>query len=795
MPKPAWHGPCLKRAKRKNQSMFTKLHSFWRKTKRFFSRAAWAPVLLGLDRSGQDAEEPGLVLLQIDGLAFQRMKAALEDGRLPFVKRLLEREDYKVREFYPGLPSTTPAVQGELFYGVKAAVPAFEYRRAADDKMVKMTDFSAASHVEDELRKKGMGLMADGSAYSNIYTGGADEAHFCSSFVGWTQDRSIKSSLRLLVFLLLNLHIVLRVAVLGMVEMGLAVLDVLRSRKAFRELPLEIKFIPVRMLITVVMRELIVFGVRMDLIRGLPVVEANFLGYDEQSHRRGPDSAFALWTLKGIDFALRRIFREAELAKRDYHVWIYSDHGQEEVTSFSELTGKTIRQVVHDTLNQPDSSPTRTHAGVEHLRANWLGFFSRLVHPDQQKSHGVQVSASGPISHVYLPDDVAPDQCRTLAQQLVHDGKVPMVMWKEGEGAVVMDAERNYALPVEGQELFPDREDCEMIMEDIVRLAHHTDAGDLVLLGWRRNEKPVTFAVEAGAHGGPGSVEMTGFLLAPDEMGLFEKGILRPKDLWRAALQFQGRVEELAQVEDPRVKSDKSLRVVTYNIHSCLGMDGRYSARRIARALARLQADVICLQEVDVKRARSGLVDQAEVIAKQLGMKHYFHPVVLQDESEEFGNAIISRLPLRLVRWEMLPAHKGYRACPRGAILVEVQNGKIPVHILNTHLSLLSRERQMQVKELSGEEWLGSIQGPLVMCGDLNMGITSRECKVLLESSALETAAAGVRTWPSAMPLRQIDHVLVSSEMVINDLRVAHTSLTRVASDHLPLVAQIELQE
>src|SRR5262245_31236934 len=95
--------------------------------RRWFNRPEWGVRLLKLPRSHGTAHEPGLVLIQLDGLSRTQLERALRSGRLPFLRRLLRREGYRLHTHYSGLPATTPAVQGELFFGVRRAVPAFGF--------------------------------------------------------------------------------------------------------------------------------------------------------------------------------------------------------------------------------------------------------------------------------------------------------------------------------------------------------------------------------------------------------------------------------------------------------------------------------------------------------------------------------------------------------------------------------------------------------------------------------------------------------------------------------------------
>ena len=109
-----------------------------------------------------------------------------------------------------------------------------------------------------------------------------------------------------------------------------------------------------------------------------------------------------------------------------------------------------------------------------------------------------------------------------------------------------------------------------------------------------------------------------------------------------------------------------SLRIMTYNVHRCVGADGRADPRRIAEVIAACQPDMVALQELDVGRLRTGGIDQAHAIAHLLGMSFHFHPA-LQVEEELYGDAILSALPMRLVKAGPLSWKHQLRAA-RGAL-------------------------------------------------------------------------------------------------------------------------------
>lgn len=240
-------------------------------------------------------------------------------------------------------------------------------------------------------------------------------------------------------------------------------------------------------------------------------------------------------------------------------------------------------------------------------------------------------------------------------------------------------------------------------------------------------------------------------------------------------------------------------RIMTYNVHRCLGVDRRLDVGRIAAVIAAHEPDIVALQEVDVGRARTRGVDQAGEIAQRLGMISRFHPA-LKVEEELYGDAILTDLPERLIRAGPLPGHPRIPTLePRGALWVAITVGGIEIEVLNTHLGLVPREQQLQAKALKGEQWLGAPgrRAPLIVVGDFNCGRRSAPCRTLLhglhDARALARSARSTATFPSAMPMRRIDHVFVSGEIRVTSVSVATDAQTRRASDHLPLIVDFEV--
>jgi endonuclease/exonuclease/phosphatase family metal-dependent hydrolase len=227
-------------------------------------------------------------------------------------------------------------------------------------------------------------------------------------------------------------------------------------------------------------------------------------------------------------------------------------------------------------------------------------------------------------------------------------------------------------------------------------------------------------------------------------------------------------------------------RVMTYNVHRCIGTDGRLSPHRIAEVIGRCRPDIVALQELDVGRARADRLHQAEAIARQLGMNFVYAPAY-RIEGEEYGDAILTSLPMRVVRAETLPGLQSRpRLEPRGAIWVAIDLGGTKLQVINTHLGLLGRERLAQAETLLGERWIGnqSCVEPVLLVGDFNAlpwSAAYRRLRKRLRDAQLCRAAFPRPTFPAKAPMLRIDHVFVSERVEVCRIEVPRTALTRIA--------------
>jgi endonuclease/exonuclease/phosphatase family metal-dependent hydrolase len=248
------------------------------------------------------------------------------------------------------------------------------------------------------------------------------------------------------------------------------------------------------------------------------------------------------------------------------------------------------------------------------------------------------------------------------------------------------------------------------------------------------------------------------------------------------------------QPTPPKSPAPRRLKLLTYNVHSCIGTDRRLAPERIAEVIADTKPDIIGLQELDVGRKRTGGIDQAHAIAEILKMKHHFH-AALDVEEERYGDAILTALPAEMVKAGPLPS----LGEQRGALWIEVEVGEKRLQVFNTHLGLRRIDRMRQADALLGPEWLGDDRCadlPVVLLGDFNSIPSSPAYGRLAGKLAdVRRSIAGrlQPSFPSRFPLLKIDHVFVSKSVKVVDAEVISTPLARLSSDHLPLAATIEV--
>lgn len=241
-----------------------------------------------------------------------------------------------------------------------------------------------------------------------------------------------------------------------------------------------------------------------------------------------------------------------------------------------------------------------------------------------------------------------------------------------------------------------------------------------------------------------------------------------------------------------------SIRIATYNIHKCRGMDRRVSIERIAEVIRETEVDVVALQEV----VRTEQQDQLTELARLAGYPHVAFGENRKHHGGGYGNALLSTFPIeRSCNYDVtIPTHE-----PRGLLRTDVRlgSGKL-LHILNVHLGTGLMERRGQASLLLREELLLSkdFSAPRILLGDFNEWTRGNATKLLSEhfrSADAKLAPTGVgsnkrmRSYPGFMPVLHLDHIYYDASLKLTTFQLHRSRKALLASDHLPLVACLDI--
>ena len=236
------------------------------------------------------------------------------------------------------------------------------------------------------------------------------------------------------------------------------------------------------------------------------------------------------------------------------------------------------------------------------------------------------------------------------------------------------------------------------------------------------------------------------------------------------------------------------MRILSWNIHK--GIGGRDRRYRIDRVISVIQAespDVICLQEVDSGVPRSQLHDQPKLLADALGYQHRLYQRNVDVRDGGYGNLVLSRHPLP---WQHQMSLRLKWRKPRGAQICVVEGPAGPLLLVNWHLGLAEAERRGQVATLLASEAFATHAAlPTLIAGDFN------DWRDQLHGACFHGAgftyvtepATDFRSFPAYMPLGSLDKAFVRGGVRVTAARVIKSTLTRDASDHLPLVLDVDL--
>jgi uncharacterized membrane protein YvlD (DUF360 family) len=514
-------------------------------------------------RSGEltRTDAPGIIFLEIDGLALPVLRRAMRDGNAPNMARWLQDGSHELAEWETDLSSQTGASQAGILLGSNANIPAFRWVVKESAKLVACSGPADCAEIE-RTHSTGRGLLANGGASrGNLLSGEADHVILTVS----RMDAEKKANPGYRAFFANGFNVV-RTLVLFFWEV---ILELSASSRAKRRdvrprghrggiYPL------MRAAMCVFVRDLIVYGVLTDMMKGRPAVYATFSSYDEVAHHSGLERSDTLEALRKLDQQFGRIDRARAYAPRPYEIVVLSDHGQTQGATFKQRNGYGLDDLVEKSLSGGEvaemAGGDEQSAMVGHALSEATGTKKKRPKNDVSDRE-VVVLGSGNLGLVYLMSErrrltleeieAAHPELLTALREHPHVGW--LLVRSEGDGAVALGANGTHYLSdgrIDGDDplaSFPPN-----AARHLLRTDGFENVADIMVGSFYDPmlDEGCAFEELISFHGGMGGLQTRPFLLYPSRLQLPDEpivGAAAVHDLllaWRHELNRTGEVAE-----------------------------------------------------------------------------------------------------------------------------------------------------------------------------------------------------------------------------------------------------------
>ena len=350
-------------------------------------------------------DTPGIVFLEIDGLALPVLRRAMRDGNAPNMARWLAEQGYELTAWEPDLSSQTGASQAGILLGSNHDIPAFRWVDKPTGRIIACSGPDDCAEIERE-RATGIGLLKNGgSSRGNLLSGEADEVILTVSRI--SAEKKANPGYRAF---FANGFNVTRSLVLFFWEIVLEVTAALRAaRRDVRPRGHRSGIYPMlRATMCVVVRDLIVYGVLTDMMRGRPAIYATFSSYDEVAHHSGLERADTLEALRKLDQQFGRIDNARRFAPRPYEIVVLSDHGQTQGATFKQRNGYGLDDLIERSLTSGSVQSIKggdEQASMASLAVGEATGATPKPKKDEVGDRRAVVLGSGNLGLVYLMDE------------------------------------------------------------------------------------------------------------------------------------------------------------------------------------------------------------------------------------------------------------------------------------------------------------------------------------------------------------------------------------------------------
>ena len=373
-------------------------------------------------KQANSTDVPGVVFVQLDGVAHGVLRRALRSGDVPTLHRWLRDGSHHLVEWETGWSSQTGVSQCGILHGSTADMPAFRWVDKRDGTVVVSNHPKCAAAIE-AAHSDGKGLLAyNGSSYGNLFSGDAERSALTMSGAGRRKEGRTGAGY---FGYFVRPGQATRTMVSSIVEIGRERVAATRQRRRGVEPRVERGWVYalLRTFTTIITRDVSVQGVMNDMCEGRATIYVDMLGYDEVAHHSGPERVEALGVLRDLDRQLARIERVTRWTPRPYKIVVLSDHGQTQGATFEQRTGMTLAELVSELCGGTVASGD---ADAEKGRTESTAWLRQARNPDDSKEDQVTdvpvVLGSGSLGLISIPGEP-----RRLTREEI-DARYPMLI-------------------------------------------------------------------------------------------------------------------------------------------------------------------------------------------------------------------------------------------------------------------------------------------------------------------------------------------------------------------------------
>ena len=493
---------------------------------------------------------PGLIIVEIDGLAYDVLNEAIDKGLMPTVKSMIDDGSHTLRKWETDLSSQTGASQAGILHGNNTDITAFRWiEKPNDNQMMQCSGVEKVKILEERISDGNGLLVDDGASRSNLFSGDTDNVIFTFSKI--LNLRKLYNKAWFSVFS--NPSNFARIITLFLSEMILEIISQIKHRiKNIRpRVKRGITYIPTRAATNVFMREINTSTLVGDIMVGdIDVAYSTYLGYDEIAHHSGVRDEDSWFALKGMDKQIRRLINTTKYTPRDYQFVIQSDHGQTNGATFMQRYGESFEDFVKSLLPHDMKMFSKMTSNEDHYTESFLPFSKNnddLIDKGEMEELGdseVIVLASGNLAMIYLTQwdyrltyDEMNEFFPELIPGIVGNEYIGFIAVKSSEhGELAIGRNGTYYLDedrIEGEN--PLEGFGKNVAEHIRRNVSFKYTPDILVNSFydAENDEVCAFEELVGSHGGVGGSQSEPFILYPSDWDIGDDEIVGAENIYK----------------------------------------------------------------------------------------------------------------------------------------------------------------------------------------------------------------------------------------------------------------------